>query len=94
MSTVDKEGIYLIAMDDNRDREETLSRTLGGRDREAARLGIMVTEEGKRLLELPNSTLSFPLFSPVLGRSDGLAVRRVWCGEWDRTGYLLIERED
>lgn len=42
----------------------------------------------------PGEPLSFPLFSPVLDREGGLAVRRVWCGEDDRTGYLLIERED
>lgn len=36
---------------------------------------------------------TFPLFSPVLDRSDGLAVRRVWCWEDDEAGYL-IERED
>jgi hypothetical protein len=38
--------------------------------------------------------LSFPLASPILDREGGLAVRRVWVGEEDRTGYLLIERED
>ena len=55
-----------------------------------ARFGI---EEGPSLQE-GQSSLEWPLFSPVLDREGGLAVRRVWCGEDDRTGYLLIERED
>ncbi|MBB6053306.1 hypothetical protein [Armatimonas rosea] len=45
----------------------------------------------------PGEPLSFPLFSPVLDRSDGLAVRRVWCGragsDWlpaDRAGGLTF----
>ena len=41
-----------------------------------------------------SAPLTFPLASPVLDREGGLAVRRVWASEDDRTGYLLIERDD
>lgn len=47
------------------------------------RFGI---EEGK--------PLTWPVFSPVLDRGAGLAVRRVWVSETDRTGYLLIGYDD